>query len=406
MALTARGFGLLSLAVTAVLLPLLRRSEDRRGGDTTLAAVRLELLSWQRYQVRTAIRALEARDSARSFAATLRPGASRPQAGFSGFGAGIDASGVSSGIDQVWGEIAAPDPSARVGALFMGIVLGSERQVGTGYSGTFIRLDDGGAVCIAIIPAQAGPSGALEMRRSSAERGLAPCALIATFGSPGPTLRSWLGPRHWDAAGSMKWLTGRSNYEFGPWQPTRDPVAFLGPLRMPFLSIPGVREIVWSRTPDYAMGASPLRCLDGATAACAAAVIDTSLVASATPPAPAELSGLPSVMLSSRLDAARPLAGGWLSDLIEAFGRERFARFWTSDAPFEDAFRSAFGEDLGIYQYRWARARWDDTYGRRHGADIVLGVTLPRTTPLLVVIWSAAALALAGWRASLRTMEP
>lgn len=404
MALTARGLGLLGLAVAAVLLPLLRRSEDRRDRDTTSATARLELLSWRRYQVRTAIRALEARDSAGSFAATLRPGAPRPLTGFTGFGTDIDASAASAGIEQIWGAIAAPDPSARVGALFMGSVQGPERRVGIGYSGTFIRLDDGGVTCIAIIPAQARPSGALEMRRSSAERGLAPCALIATFGSPGPTLRSWLGPRHWDAAGSMKWLTGtRSDREFGPWQPTRDPVAFLGALGMPFLSTLGVGEIVWSRTPDYAMGASSLRCLDGATAACAAAVIDTSLVASDSPPAPAELSGLPSVMRSRRLDAARPLAGGWLSDLIEAFGQERFARFWTSDAPFEDAFRSAFDEDLGTYQYRWAREQWDDGYGRER--DLALGVTLPRTTPLLVVIWSAAALALVGWRASVRTME-
>jgi hypothetical protein len=47
-----------------------------------------------------------------------------------------------------------------------------------------------------------------------------------------------------------------------------------------------------------------------------------------------------------------------LYDLEEEFGRERFSRFWTSDADVEEAFLSAFGEPPEEWLMRWAQARW------------------------------------------------
>lgn len=42
-----------------------------------------------------------------------------------------------------------------------------------------------------------------------------------------------------------------------------------------------------------------------------------------------------------------------LSDLESQFGRDAFARFWTSDAPVEEAFRTAFGVTPGDWMLDW-----------------------------------------------------
>jgi hypothetical protein len=46
-----------------------------------------------------------------------------------------------------------------------------------------------------------------------------------------------------------------------------------------------------------------------------------------------------------------------MSDLEGEFGRDRFARFWTSDQPVEDAFVSAFDEPIEMWTMRWAQDR-------------------------------------------------
>ncbi len=46
-----------------------------------------------------------------------------------------------------------------------------------------------------------------------------------------------------------------------------------------------------------------------------------------------------------------------MSDLEAEFGRDRFARFWTSDQSVEDAFAAAFDEPIGAWTMRWAQDR-------------------------------------------------
>ncbi len=46
-----------------------------------------------------------------------------------------------------------------------------------------------------------------------------------------------------------------------------------------------------------------------------------------------------------------------MGDLEAEFGRDRFARFWTSDQTVEDAFVTAFGEPIGVWTMRWAQDR-------------------------------------------------
>ncbi len=46
-----------------------------------------------------------------------------------------------------------------------------------------------------------------------------------------------------------------------------------------------------------------------------------------------------------------------MGDLEAEFGRDRFARFWTSDQTVEDAFTAAFGEPIEVWTMRWAQDR-------------------------------------------------
>jgi hypothetical protein len=45
----------------------------------------------------------------------------------------------------------------------------------------------------------------------------------------------------------------------------------------------------------------------------------------------------------------------FLSDLVRAQGRERFARFWRSELPVDSAFAAAFGEAIGDWTAQWQR---------------------------------------------------
>jgi hypothetical protein len=104
------------------------------------------------------------------------------------------------------------------------------------------------------------------------------------------------------------------------------------------------------------------------------------------------------------LAAPRPLAPEFLSDLITDKGQERFANFWRSDRPFATAFREAFGEELGEWTARWARAKWESSHdagipGRR---TVTLGANISPSWPVLAVVWTGLAFAAAGWAARRR----
>ncbi len=50
-----------------------------------------------------------------------------------------------------------------------------------------------------------------------------------------------------------------------------------------------------------------------------------------------------------------PAGQEYLGDMVGRFGRERFRRFWTSDAPLEQAFADAMGMPLDEWTMQWAR---------------------------------------------------
>ena len=104
------------------------------------------------------------------------------------------------------------------------------------------------------------------------------------------------------------------------------------------------------------------------------------------------------------LATVRPPSPAMISAMITEFGRERFQKFWSSDQPFEPAFRAAFGESLGSWSARWAHQRWLGTFeAKKVNPDVLLGVTLEPSAVLAVLIWTMVGLAIAAWVARRRT---
>ena len=74
---------------------------------------------------------------------------------------------------------------------------------------------------------------------------------------------------------------------------------------------------------------------------------------------------------------------GWgarffLADMVVEFGRDRFARFWTSDAPLEEAFEQAMETPLDEWTMRWARRYHGTprTTGRFSSGSVLLSLLL------------------------------
>ena len=88
-----------------------------------------------------------------------------------------------------------------------------------------------------------------------------------------------------------------------------------------------------------------------------------------------------------------PAGQEYLGDMVGRFGRERFQRFWTSDAPLDDAFAEAMGIPLDEWTMEWAR-----TYV---GAFRTAG-QLPWGSAVLSLVLSAALVGVAGLYAGRR----
>jgi hypothetical protein len=86
-------------------------------------------------------------------------------------------------------------------------------------------------------------------------------------------------------------------------------------------------------------------------------------------------------------------SGSYLADMVAHYGRERFARFWTSDAPLEQAFADAMGEPIERWTMKWARA---------HVGIPDVGARTRAVPALLVVLASVVVVGAAGALSRLR----
>jgi hypothetical protein len=55
-------------------------------------------------------------------------------------------------------------------------------------------------------------------------------------------------------------------------------------------------------------------------------------------------------------DPLGPSQRSYFAAMVAHYGRDQFERFWTSDAPLEDAFLAATGESIDDWTMRWTRA--------------------------------------------------
>jgi len=223
----------------------------------------------------------------------------------------------------------------------------------------YYAMPDGSEPCVAIY-AEGNFAPGPWLRRAPYRRGapamMGPCAYYARFGRAGPGIVRWLRD-----GGSALALTSPA---FPPpaWKPP--PTAGWG---RALLSGP----VLWFADQDLAFPLALDACMAGRLAACRQFVLDRR-------PASREIRAQGAYMQS--IWAPREDEATCLSDVLVAFGPERFGAFWRSEAPPDQAFASAFGEDLAVWTAGWAHER----FGRG-----------PRRTPVTAgaVGWSVAMLA-------------
>jgi len=155
--------------------------------------------------------------------------------------------------------------------------------------------------------------------------GLGACRLYAAFGLPGAGVRTWLSQVAYLPA-------ARSNRTFDPWWDYGYEPLWLhfGYVECARGRSERCREILWSHPGS-----------------------DRRLVRFTELDVSGVVVGMP---YFDPRDPLGPSGPTYLNDMLAHFGRERFARFWTSDAPLAQAFEDAMGEPIEQWTVRWAQA--------------------------------------------------
>ncbi len=190
--------------------------------------------------------------------------------------------------------------------------------------------------------------------------GLGPCAFYAAYGTPGKSVRGWLGARGWDLALTLDaGARGRQGSSV---------IGITDPRYPPY----------WDAI--YALPPTAVACLASRPEGCRAAVL-------------AGASDDPVILVPDIVDMDRRwwrhvprLVGGqrFLGDIAHEVGRDRFLSFWTSALPVDTALVAALKRPVGEWTAEWQR-------------DLVLPIRLGPAPPLggLVIALAIAALAVA-----------
>jgi hypothetical protein len=204
---------------------------------------------------------------------------------------------------------------------------------------------------------------------------LNPCALLATFGRPGPHVSEWLQSGAWSEARFADWGTAPS-----PWKAVVRPDG-QGTKAPGWLD--GLGDPTWHIRGYVAQ--SGIACLAGESGTCAKILLNNRRTS-------ADSAWRSSVVSSSGTNAfafylpsaPAPLgpAGGWVvSEMVRTLGRERFARFWHSSLPVDSAFHDASGQRLDDWVRDWGRRM----YGAAAVGPSVSGVGLATGAVILVL---------------------
>lgn len=328
---------------------------------------------------------------------------------FSGFRPQDSTSEAIQLLRRIWSGIKRPNPLVRVRTTVYNArpYFAYDRWFGP-YSGSSITRSGPYVVCTAIIGGRLALRPQVSVYESTLDDTMGPCLLLAEFGPPGQGVGQWLAATRFAPARSNAWLRRPRQFLDGdrgtPWMPAylvNDwDISSAGGLDVVGLA----RTAAWMLSPPYHQGAQALRCLNGDEAACASAVRQP---VGLSPDVPEDLTygrGL-AARAGGRNTLFTPrILGEWfLSDLIREEGRERFAKFWTSDLPLETAFREAFGRDLGAWTRWWAARQYSGSWAFiESGQTVVLGTNLKPSWLLLVLAWTTFAVLIAALTARRR----
>jgi len=409
-ALTLRRLSLAALVLIAVLIPVFRPRGTPEPTDAERRVDRLYLLRQRVNLAGARWGALAERDSGAIPASQMaRPG--RPDIQLRGFGAAAPGPLVVKKVNDLWTWLGPVDSTVRVAlVIYNGEGYRFRQQQWWSYAGASVSMQGAGATCVAFLPGGRQKDGTIGVAWYQLESALAPCVLLAGFGRPGRAVERWLAGTRYAAAGSTAWLNRNKIFIDGltaaPWMPEYGYETERTPYRGLLLANETAQEVAQLLSPPYELGAYGLRCTAGDAASCVAGVLDSATVARRTRGLPPDLtysSALLDRPQPRSLGTPRPPGEWWLSDLIRDQGREKFARFWKSSAPFESAFRDAFGEDLGPWTRRWSVRQWDNSWFEKYRhSPRILGATLEPSWLVLVLGWAGVALLLTAWVASRR----
>jgi hypothetical protein len=221
----------------------------------------------------------------------------------------------------------------------------------------YLPVATDGETCLAAIALRPEASEAEWLRNlKSAAKSFAllgPCAYNAAFGKPGSHIREWL---------------ESSDYQPAMWPAWTVDAEPLGPL--------APEERQWVRRDRGGL----VVCAAGNRYSCSAGALTLERLEGFLRlyPTYRREPGILGAPMSWRyLSVMGPNVERLLSDLLVDMGEERFARFWTSEAPVETAFADAFDVELEDWMMQWARIQVGDV--ERPVADpssAVLGLLL------------------------------
>lgn len=205
-----------------------------------------------------------------------------------------------------------------------------------------------------------------DLARGTAEGGrslLGPCYFLARYGSPGSSVSEWMAEGGW---------------RFSERHPSPVEEAGLTDRPVPIGAFGGALG-----TPFMMMAPSVEACLSGSDTGCVDAVVDPLWITANAWDLPSwslPVRFAPAVHDVSRYGPMPPLFrepnlrsispdydASLLRDMERDLGAEGFGRFWRSDDPLEEAFRSVAGISMGRWIGDWSRPRFPT---RTRGADI------------------------------------
>lgn len=403
MGVTPRRVAFAALVLASVLLPLRGPYRYDIAPPVDDRGQRLSSLTMRERSATYLWSALEFRDSALRVIAS-DDGVNRPpRIALHGFPAGASDPEADALVAGIWKRIGLTDSSVRMAI----IVSNSDQPHSNHYIGTLITRRDGRTWCVA---AGVGSlmAGHVQIWKHYLESAIAPCTFLAAFGLPGDGVRSWLETTRYAPVQSDSWLSGRKDItdRQGPWLDW-DQADIRWILRPPLLlRVLGSLDFTTLLMPPYGFGATGLQCITGDRAACRRAVMHPAIQLPGNTEFPADLtvSTWTADLDTITLGTVRPPVPSLASAMVTEHDRSRFRRFWKSDRPVDQAFQDAFGESLGAWTARWAAREWQASFlAKYRGPEILLGVTLDRSWPFLVMAWSGVAVLVASWVARRRT---